>query len=96
MGTTTADFIKAVTPFSHGVVPLPGVPDPTLTPTQFLDVIPDTDVTFTIEAYNDFVMQGQDPRIFVANIRILADDCGDLDEREVFILVPPLELPPPG
>lgn len=96
MGNTTADFIKAVTPFSHGVVPLPGVPDPTITPTQFLDVIPDTDVTFTIEAYNDFIMQGTEPRLFTATIRILADDCGDLDEREVFILVPPEDLPEPG
>lgn len=95
MGTTTADFIKAVTPFSHGMVPVPGVPDPTLTMTTFEGVVPDTDVTFTVEAYNDFVPQGPDPRLFVATIRVLADDCGELDEREVFILVPPAELPPP-
>src|SRR5690606_5258634 len=31
-GFTTADFIKSVTPFAHGPVPLPGVPDPPLTP----------------------------------------------------------------
>jgi len=96
MGTTTADFIQAVTPFDHGVVPLPGVPDPTLTPTSFENVIPDTDVIFTVTAYNDFVEQGPEPRLFTANIQVLADDCGDLDDRDVFILVPPEELPAPG
>ena len=95
-GTTTADFIKSVTPFAHGPVPLPGVPDPTLTPTSFENVIPDTDLTFTIEAYNDFVPQGNEPRLFVANIAVVADGCYDLDTREVFILVPPQKLPPPG
>ncbi len=96
MGTTTADFIQAVTPFDHGPVPLPGVADPTLTPTTFENVIPDTDVTFTVTAFNDFVEQGPDARLFTANISVLADDCGDLDDRDVFILVPPEELPPPG
>ena len=96
MGTTTADFIQAVTPASHGMVPVPGVPDPTLTPTAFEGVVPDTDVTFDIVAFNDFVPQGPDPRLFVATIRVLAGGCSDLDEREVFILVPPAELPPPG
>jgi len=96
MGTTSADFIQAVTPASHGMVPVPGVPDPTLTPTAFEGVVPDTDVTFDIVAFNDFVPQGPDPRLFVATIRVLAGGCSDLDEREVFILVPPAELPPPG
>ena len=96
MGTTTADFIQAVTPFAHGVVPLPGVPDPTLTPTTFENVIPDTDVIFTVTAFNDFVEQGPSPRLFTANIQVLADDCGDLDDRDVFILVPPEALPEPG
>ena len=96
MGTTTADFIQAVTPFDHGPVPLPGVDAPTLTPTTFENVIPDTDVIFTVTAFNDFVEQGPDPRLFTANIQVLADDCGDLDDRDVFILVPPEELPAPG
>lgn len=95
-GTTAADFIKAVTPVSHGPVPVPGVPDPVLTAISFEGVVPDTDVTFSVEAFNDFVPQGPDPRLFVATIRVIADDCGALDERDVFILVPPAELPPPG
>ncbi len=95
-GTTTSDFIQTVTPFDHGPVPLPGVPDPTITPTAFVNVIPDTDVIFTVTAFNDFVEQGPTPRLFTATIQVLADDCGELDDREVFILVPPENLPPPG
>jgi len=95
-GTTTADFIQSVTPFDHGAVPLPGVADPTLTPTTFENVIPDTDVVFTVTAFNDFVEQGASPRLFTANIQVLADSCGELDDRDVFILVPPSELPPPA
>ncbi|MCA9706097.1 MAG: hypothetical protein KDK70_09640 [Myxococcales bacterium] len=95
-GYTTADFIVSVTPFDHGPLPLPGVPPPTLTATAFENVIPNTDVTFTIEAYNDFVPQLPVPQLFSATIRVLADGCSDLDERTVIILVPPEDLPPPG
>jgi len=95
-GTTTADFIQSVTPFEHGPVPLPGVADPVITPTTFEGVVPDTDVIFTVTAFNDFVEQGTSPRLFTANIQVLADSCGELDDRDVFILVPPEELPPPA
>lgn len=95
-GTTTADFIKAVVPLDHGPVPLPGAPEPTLGADSFENVIPNTDVIFDVRAYNDFVEQADAPRVFEATIRVLADDCGDLDERTVFILVPPRTLPPPG
>ena len=95
-GLTTADFITAVTPSGHGPVPLPGAPDPTLTPTTFENVIPDTDVTFDITAVNTIVPQEAVPRLFEATVRVLASGCSDLDERTVFILVPPAALPPPG
>lgn len=95
-GTSTADFIRAVTPFDHGPLPLPGAPEPTLGPTAFENVIPNTDVIFEIRAFNDFVEQTDQPRVFEANIEVLADDCGELDERAVFILVPPRTLTPPG
>lgn len=94
-GFTTADFIKVVRPFDHGPVPLPGVPAPTLSETTFENVIPDTDAIFTVEAFNDLVPQGERARMFTATIEVLADDCGDLDEREVLVLVPPNPLPPP-
>ncbi|MEM9462207.1 MAG: hypothetical protein AAGF11_49085 [Myxococcota bacterium] len=96
-GFTTADFIISVIPFDHGPLPpLPGAVPPTITPTAFENVIPDTDVTFTIEAYNDFVPPLSVPQLFEATIRVLADGCSDLDERTVIIMVPPVPLPPPG
>ena len=91
-GTNTADFILSVTPLAHGPVPLPGAPDPTITEDGFLDVIPNTSVTFTVEAFNSFLPQGSQPRLFVAQITVLADGCSDLDTREVFILVPPADI----
>jgi hypothetical protein len=48
-----------------------------------------------VRAFNDFVPQEDYPRLFTATIEVLADDCGELDSREVFILVPPDPLPPP-
>jgi len=95
-GTTTADFIIDVTPAGFGPVPLPGVADPIIGATSFENVIPATDVIFDVRAYNDFVPQTTQPQVFVAHIEVLADDCGELDERDVFILVPPQELPPPA
>ncbi|MCX4240608.1 hypothetical protein OEB96_08280 [Paraliomyxa miuraensis] len=95
-GTSSADFILSVTPLEHGPVPLPGVPDPILTPDAFLGVIPNTSVTFTVEAFNSFLPQGPEPRLFVAEITVLADDCSYLDTREVFILVPPEDIVPVG
>lgn len=95
-GTSTADFILSVTPLEAGMVPLPGAPDPTLTEDAFLDVIPNTPVTFTVEAFNSFLPQGPQPRLFVAEITVLADGCSDLDTRQVFILVPPQDIEPAG
>lgn len=95
-GFNTADFIKSVVPLWHGPVPLPGVPDPILTPDAFENVVPNTPVTFNVEALNDFVVRTDEARLFTATISVLADSCGDLDERDVFILVPPEGLPPPG
>jgi hypothetical protein len=95
-GNTTADFILSVVPLEHGPVPLPGAPDPTLTEDAFLDVIPNTSVTFTVEAFNSFLPQGPAPRLFTAEITVLADGCSDLDTRQVFILVPPADIEPVG
>jgi hypothetical protein len=95
-GTSSADFILSVTPLEAGPVPLPGAPDPTISGNAFLDVIPNTPVTFTVEAFNSFLPQGPEPRLFVAEITVLADGCSDLDTRQVFILVPPEDITPVG
>ncbi len=95
-GFTTADFIKSVVPLWHGPVPLPGVEDPILTPDAFENVIPNTPVTFNVAALNDFIVRTDQAQLFTASISVLADSCGDLDEREVVVLVAPEALPPPG
>lgn len=95
-GTSSADFILSVTPLEAGAPPLPGAPDPLLTEDAFLGVIPNTPVTFTVEAFNSFLPQGPEPRLFTAEITVLADGCSDLDTRQVFILVPPQDIDPVG
>ena len=87
---TTADFIKAMTPNSFQLPPPPpDLPDPTMDTTGFQNVTPGTLVSFNVIAFNDFVPATTEPQIFRATIRVLAGGCTDLDERDVFILVPP-------
>jgi hypothetical protein len=87
---TTADFIKAVTPQSFMLPPPPpNLPNPTFDTTAFHNVTPSTKVTFGLSAFNDFVMQTDQPQIFRATVRVLASGCTPLDQRDVLILVPP-------
>ncbi len=89
-GTTTADFIKAVTPTSFVLPPPPPtLPNPTFDATTFHNVTPGTQVSFSVNAYNDFVQQTDQAQIFRATIRVLAGGCTPLDQRDVLILVPP-------
>lgn len=92
-GTTTADFIKAITP-TGAVVPAapPVIPPPTFDATSFQAVTPGTTVSFDVVAYNDFVPQTSSAQLFRAVIRVLAGGCTALDQRDVFILVPPIPV----
>jgi hypothetical protein len=93
MGHTTVDFIKAVTPTSFVLPPPPPVlPNPTFDATTFHNVTPGTQVSFAVNAYNDFVMQTDQAQIFRATIRVLAGGCTPLDQRDVLILVPPTPI----
>ncbi len=89
-GTTTADFIVSIVPISF-VVPVdpPGLPTPTITTDGFDNVTPGTVVTFDVTAFNDFVVQTDDPQFFEATITVFAGGCFPLDDRVVLILVPP-------
>jgi len=92
-GFTTADFIKMVTPTSFVLPPPPPVlPNPTFDATTFHNVTPGTQVTFAVNAYNDFVMETGTAQIFRATIRVLAGGCTPLDQRDVLILVPPMPI----
>ena len=87
---TTADFIRAITPVSFTLPPPPpNVPAPTFDATTFRGVTPGTGVSFSVQAFNDFVEPSNDAQIFRANIQVLAGGCTPLDQREVLILVPP-------
>ena len=90
---TTADFIKMVMPASFMLPPPPpNLPNPTFDATTFHNVTPGTTVSFTVNAFNDFVAQTADAQIFKATIRVLAGGCTPLDQREVLILVPPAPI----
>ncbi|HEX4451215.1 MAG TPA: hypothetical protein VH143_10115 [Kofleriaceae bacterium] len=94
-GHSTADFLKSVTPSSYVLPPPPpDVPPPTIDANkiQFDGVTPGTQVTFTIDAYNDFVAQTDQAQIFEATISVLAGGCNVLDQRTVLILVPPMPI----
>jgi hypothetical protein len=95
-GTTTADFIKSITPTGFQLpAPPPVLPNPTFDTASFQGVTPGTVVTFDVVGFNDFVQPTDQALIFKATIRVLAGACTDLDEREVFILVPPESVAPP-
>jgi Integrin beta chain VWA domain len=92
-GHTTADFLKTIAPVSYVLPPPPPVlPPPTFDATTFHGVTPGTQVTFTIDAFNDFVPQVDHAQIFRATIQVLAGGCTPLDQRDVLILVPPTPI----
>jgi hypothetical protein len=95
-GSTTADFIKAVTPTGFQLPPPPPtLPNPTFDTVGFQGVTPGTTVSFDVVGFNDFVEATDQALIFKATIRVNAGGCTELDEREVFILVPPESVVPP-
>ena len=90
---TTADFLKAVTPTSYVLPPPPPtITPPTMDAMEFYGVTPGTQITFTVKAFNDFVMPTSDAQIFEATIKVLASGCLPLDQRTVLILVPPTPI----
>jgi len=90
---TTDEFIKAVTPTGFVKPPPPPVlPDPTFDTTTFHNVTPGTQVSFSVNAFNDIVPQTDTAQIFKATIRVLAGGCTPLDQRDVLILVPPTPI----
>ena len=81
-GTTTADFIKSITP----VAPPPM--GATIDGDVFKNVQPGSPVTFKLDAYNDFVEETDADQVFTLDIQILGDNVTVLDTRKVFIIVP--------
>ena len=56
-GHTTADFIRAITPAGFTLPPPPPtLPNPTFDTTTFYGVTPGTQVEFSVDAFNDFLI----------------------------------------
>lgn len=87
--TTTLDFLDAMTPsaFAAPAGP-PLLPDPTFDATGFYGAVPDTELTYTVEAFNDLIAPLSDPQLFRARAQI-TDGCTVLDERVLLFLVQP-------
>ncbi len=81
-GTTTADFITSVTP----VGPPPA--GATIDGLVFRDVTPGSDVTFHVDAFNDFVPETTEDQLFAIDLDVLGDLVTLLDVRRVFVIVP--------
>jgi len=92
---TTADFLRSIVPETYLLPPPPPlVPAPSFDGQEFFNVTPGTIVTFSVAAYNDFIVQTEDAQIFRATIRVTAgSSCTiTLDQRDVLILVPPIPV----
>ncbi len=81
-------FIKAITPL-RGVGAGGGMGYTSMDETTFYGVTPGTTVIFTVDFYNDIVPTPSVAQIYQARILVIGNRSTLLDERRVFIIVPP-------
>lgn len=79
------DFILAITPVA--ATPAGGVSG--MDDTTFFDVTPGTSVDFDVDFYNGFVPPPVVAQVYRARIVVYGNLSARLDERRVFIIVPP-------
>jgi hypothetical protein len=86
-------FIKSIVPFEgyrDGLSgPMPGVTYDSKDDTTFYQVIPGTAVEFTVDFWNDVRPPAATAQIFRARIVVMGNGVARLDERMVYIVVPP-------
>jgi hypothetical protein len=86
-------FIKAITPiegYRDGIPgPNAGISYRSHDDTTFYEVIPGTLVDFEVEFWNDFREPARTAQIFQARIVVLGNGVARLDERRVYVVVPP-------
>ena len=86
-------FIQSIVPLEgqNGSVrgAMPGVTYTSKDTTTFYAVIPGTTVEFTVDFWNDVRMPATTAQIFRARIIVVGNGVADLDERQVYIIVPP-------
>ena len=87
-------FIKSIVPFEgYGAdgVPgaRPGISYASKDTTTFYQVIPGTQVEFTVDFWNDVRPPADVAQVFQARIIVVGNGVARLDERKVYIIVPP-------
>ena len=87
-------FIKSIVPFegygADGVPgPRPGISYTSRDETTFYQVIPGTEVEFTVDFWNDVRPPAATAQVFRARIVVVGNGVARLDERQVYIIVPP-------
>lgn len=86
-------FIKAITPvegYRDGRSgPMPGFTYASRDETTFYQVIPGTQVEFDVDFWNDVRPPAATAQVFQARIIVIGNGVARLDERRVFIVVPP-------
>jgi hypothetical protein len=88
-------FIKSIIPLEgyRGALSgaMPGVTYTSRDMTTFYGVIPGTEVEFTVDFWNDVRMPAAIAQIFRARIIVVGNGVADLDQREVYVIVPPAD-----
>ena len=88
-------FIKSIVPLEgyNGVIsgPMPGVTYESKDTTTFYQVIPGTEVEFTVDFHNDVRPPADIAQVFLARIIVVGNRVATLDVRDVFIVVPPCD-----
>jgi hypothetical protein len=80
------------TTFIKSIVPVEGFPMTgyeSKDDTTFYGVVPGTLVDFAVEFYNDVRPPAAAAQLFKATIVVVGNGVADLDERQVYIIVPP-------
>ncbi len=87
-GVDATRFIVSIVPL-EGYGPTPGTGYRSKDETTFYGVTPGTQVEFTVDFYNDFVMPPATAQVYRARIVVLGNGVARLSERNVYIIVPP-------
>jgi len=92
-GFDATQFIDRIVPlegYNGGVSgPNPGVTYDSKDETTFYQVVPGTQVEFTVHFYNDVRPPAETAQIFRARIIVRGNGVARLDDRNVYIIVPP-------
>jgi hypothetical protein len=87
-GVDATQFVKSITAF-EGYGPGPGEGYDHHDDTTFYAVVPGTTLRFDVDFWNDFRMPTDTAQVFRAKIAVIGNRSARLDERNVYIIVPP-------